>query len=50
MAKTKDEKTSASVYNMHGQLIRTYDLETHGDTFAELAQEFAAHTPGSEVR
>jgi len=31
----------AHVTSTSGQVIRTYTLETHGDNFRELAQEFA---------
>lgn len=40
---------SAVVYSKNGGHIRTYDSETHGENFAELAKEFSDHTDGSRV-
>lgn len=41
--------TFAAVHSATGGHIRTYTLDVHGDGFADLAGEFAAHTPGSTV-
>lgn len=38
----KSDATSAAVYSKTGGHIRTYDLDTHGENFHELAKEFVA--------
>lgn len=49
VAKAEPKYTSASVIASTGGLIRTYDVETHGPKFAELAKEFSEHTLGSTI-
>jgi hypothetical protein len=39
-----------SVYTKHGNLIRTYSREVHGEKFAALAEQFSKGTPGSYVK
>ena len=46
-APVEDERevddTKITVLDKHGRVARTYTLETHGENFIELAQEYASH-------
>lgn len=46
----KAAATKAVVLSSTGGHIRTYDVDTHGEDFAELAQEFVGHMPGATVQ
>ena len=49
MAKTKTEAEKVSVKDSNGALIRHYSLKVHGETFRDLANEFAGKEEGRVV-
>jgi hypothetical protein len=62
MAKNKESKEALSpdiketpkfdvaIVEVDGKEARKYSLKTHGSDFAKLAEEFASHTKGAEVK
>jgi hypothetical protein len=48
-AKPEATATKAVVMAEAGGHIRTYDVDTHGEDFHDLAKEFVAHTPGATI-
>jgi len=38
--------SKANVYNKNGNFVRTYDEETHGEDFKELADQYAKKIGG----
>jgi len=37
------DETKITVLDKHNRVARTYTLQTHGENFVELAQEYASH-------
>ena len=38
--------TRADIFNKDGNYVRTYDIETHGENFKEMAHEYAKKIGG----
>ena len=41
-----EEITKVDVFDKDGSYIRTYDIETHGENFKEMAHEYAKKIGG----
>jgi hypothetical protein len=43
-------KTNVAIVEVNGKEVRKYTLKVHGPEFKKLANEYASHTKGAEVK